>query len=150
MRLAIAHAIDAKGINQAAFNGDGVLTNQIFNESSPAYDEALNSAYAYDPALSKRLLAEAGYPNGFTLTMPGGGLMTPAIQTALQKQLAAVGITLKYTNVPGREPLRGHGVGQARARLRVLRLRSDRLVRGAELPHHDVDVEPEQDERPRD
>lgn len=101
VRRAIAHAVDARGILKAAMNNQGAPNTQIFNESSAAYDPALNDAYTYDPALAKRLLAKAGYAKGFSLPMPAtAGFLTPAVQAALEKQLAAVHITVKWVNEP--------------------------------------------------
>ena len=63
VRLAASHALDRDALNQAETLGlsrpTGALIPRVL-EFSRAYDPP-----AYDPALSKKLLAEAGYPNGF-------------------------------------------------------------------------------------
>ena len=63
VRLAAAHAIDGKALNQAETLGFSRLTGGImpkeFEFSLPL------EPYAYDPARARRLLAEAGYPSGF-------------------------------------------------------------------------------------
>ncbi len=101
VRRAIAHAIDTEAILETAFVGEGQLNTQIFNESSSAYDDALNDAYAYDPELAKELLAEAGYADGFTLPLPAvSGFLLPSIQTALEQGLGEVGITIEWINTP--------------------------------------------------
>ena len=65
VREAIAHAIDNAAIVKGLLNGvpsnDGLLT-----PGERGYSTALGP-YSYDPALAKKLLAEAGYPNGFTM-----------------------------------------------------------------------------------
>lgn len=100
VRRAIAHAVDGQSILDAVFLGNGAPNAQVFNEASPAYDPALNETYAYDPDLAKSLLAEAGYSDGFTLTMPVvSGFMAPALQEAIKTQLDAVGITVKYETI---------------------------------------------------
>ena len=100
VRQAMAHAIDTQAILDAIFLGNGKLTNQIFNEASPAYDEALDEEFAYDPERAQELLANAGYADGFSLTMPAvTGFMTPALQEAIKTQFGAVGITVNYETV---------------------------------------------------
>jgi peptide/nickel transport system substrate-binding protein len=63
VRLAASHAIDRASLNQAEMLGFGRLTGnyvpRIFQFAVPM------EPHAYDPAKSKKLLAEAGYPNGF-------------------------------------------------------------------------------------
>ena len=63
VRLAASHALDRNALNQAETLGmsrpTGALIPRVL-EFSRAYDPP-----AYDPALSKKLLAEAGYANGF-------------------------------------------------------------------------------------
>jgi peptide/nickel transport system substrate-binding protein len=62
VRLAANHAIDRQAINQALNLGFAKITYGIVPATFDFYWQP--PAYAYDPALAKRLLAEAGYPNG--------------------------------------------------------------------------------------
>ena len=90
VRLAATHAIDREGLNQAETLGlsrpTGALIPRVLDFSKP-YDPP-----AYDPARSKKLLAEAGYPNGFD-----AGDLTPfppffSMGEGLVNYLQAVGI----------------------------------------------------------
>ena len=101
VRRAIAHAVDAQGINKATYNGQGEPDSQIFNESSPAYDSSLTDAYKYDPSTAKQLMSKAGYASGFTVKMPfDGAIVSAAAQAALTKELAAINITVDWVNEP--------------------------------------------------
>jgi peptide/nickel transport system substrate-binding protein len=67
VRLAIAHAIDGDAIVKGLLQGipkryPGLAKGEL------GYDPSLKN-YSYDPALAKKLLAEAGYPNGFTMPL---------------------------------------------------------------------------------
>ena len=70
VRQAINHAIDRDAMLQAVAQGHGTVTGQVFPETSPGYDAALDEAYPFDPEKAKELLADAGYPDGFELDMP--------------------------------------------------------------------------------
>ena len=99
VRKAINMAFDREALLEALQAGYGTVTEQVFPTTSVGYDEALDSTYEYDPDGAKDLLAEAGYPDGFTLNM----MSTPAFQTTFDlvaQQLADIGITVNFTD-PG-------------------------------------------------
>jgi len=99
VREAVAHAINRQEIIDGAMFGYGTPIGTHFAPQNPDYID-LTGLSNYDPALSKKLLAEAGYPNGFktTLKLPPpsyarrGGEIVAA-------QLRAVGINAVITNV---------------------------------------------------
>jgi peptide/nickel transport system substrate-binding protein len=63
VRLAANHAIDRHAIDQARTGGLSRITGSIIAGTMEFYWPP--AAYAFDPARAKKLLAEAGYPNGF-------------------------------------------------------------------------------------
>jgi peptide/nickel transport system substrate-binding protein len=63
VRLAANYAIDRQALSDAETLGASI---PMGNFVPPTFDFALKIApYPYDPARAKKLLAEAGYPNGF-------------------------------------------------------------------------------------
>jgi len=100
VRQAIAHALDRDAILKAANNGLGTVTGQVFGEKNPGYDKSLDDTYTYDPDEAKKLLAEAGYPDGFTLSMPQIQIGTTVVFDLVKQYLGDVGITVDYTQIP--------------------------------------------------
>ncbi|NYD66722.1 ABC transporter substrate-binding protein [Agromyces atrinae] len=94
VRQALNLAVDGDAILKNVRLGQGSPTTQIFNPTSTAYDEALDDAYPYDPEKAKELLAEAGYPDGFSLTMPAITGFED-LTTLVSQQLGEVGITVE-------------------------------------------------------
>ncbi|MBA8900941.1 ABC transporter substrate-binding protein [Phyllobacterium sp. P30BS-XVII] len=68
VRQAITHAIDRKALIDGALFGLGTPIGSFFPPHHPAYID-LTGESAYDPALAKKLLAEAGHPDGFKTTL---------------------------------------------------------------------------------
>jgi len=63
VRLAANHAIDRKAINEAETLGFSKITGSIIPQTFDFYWAP--PVHPYDPARARRLLAEAGFPNGF-------------------------------------------------------------------------------------
>ena len=68
VRKAIAHAIDREAILKNIVGG-GELINTICTPSQVGCSSDGATVYKYDPALSKKLLAEAGFPNGLSVDL---------------------------------------------------------------------------------
>jgi peptide/nickel transport system substrate-binding protein len=102
VRQAINMAFDRAALLKDMSNGYGAVTSQVFPTSSPGYQKSLESYYRFDPAKAKQLLAQAGYPHGFTLAMPS---ITAAFGSAayalIQAELANIGIKVDYTDYQG-------------------------------------------------
>ncbi|QHQ36373.1 ABC transporter substrate-binding protein [Algicella marina] len=99
VREAIAHAIDRQAIIDGAMFGYGTPIGTHFAPHHPAYID-LTDLSEYDPEKSKALLAEAGYPDGFSTTLK---LPPPSYARRggeiVASQLRAVGIETEITNL---------------------------------------------------
>ena len=67
VRQALNYAVDRKAIAKALYGDETLALSQYALPGQPGYDETLDEKYPHDVAKAKQLLAEAGYPNGFTL-----------------------------------------------------------------------------------
>lgn len=100
VRQAMNYAIDKKTLLQQVAKGFGTVTNQVFGPSTAAYDKSLDNSYPYDPAKAKKLLADAGYSSGFSISMPTvSGLFDPALQAGISQNLGDVGIKVNWQNI---------------------------------------------------
>lgn len=103
VRQAINYAFDRPALLKALGNGYGSVTTQIFPTYSPGYESSLDSYYPYDPTKAKQLLAQAGYPNGFTLNMPEAAALGASTYALIAQQLSAIGIKVNYTTETGNQ-----------------------------------------------
>jgi peptide/nickel transport system substrate-binding protein len=100
VRLALNLAVDKQAIVQQVLGGLGsVLGAWLTYPTDPWATEALLKPYPYDPTKAKALLAEAGYPKGFEVTMnltawPGRGYL-PDVGEAVATYWEKVGIKVK-------------------------------------------------------
>ncbi|MDG1449581.1 MAG: ABC transporter substrate-binding protein [Ascidiaceihabitans sp.] len=99
VREALAHAIDRQAIVDGAMFGYGTPIGTHFAPHNPAYVDLTGSS-AYDPELAKKLLAEAGFADGFetTLHLPPPSYARRGGEI-IAAQLAQVGIKVQITNV---------------------------------------------------
>ncbi len=99
VREAMAHAIDRQAIIDGAMFGYGTPIGTHFAPHNPAYVD-LTGLSKYDPALAKKMLAEAGFPDGFTTTLK---LPPPSYARRggeiIAAQLRDVGIKTEISNL---------------------------------------------------
>jgi peptide/nickel transport system substrate-binding protein len=103
VRQALNYAINREAMSRSLLQGTAEPAFQIAPHANAAYSKT-NDLYSYDPAKAKELLAEAGYAEGFSMTVEyptsGSGNMIPQpMNEALQQELAAVGVTVKLKPV---------------------------------------------------
>lgn len=93
VRQALAHAIDRQALVDGAMFGYGTPIGSHFAPHHPAYVD-LTGLYPYDPQRARELLAEAGYPDGFSTTfkLPPPPAYARRGGEIIQSQLAQVGI----------------------------------------------------------
>jgi peptide/nickel transport system substrate-binding protein len=68
---------------------------QFLGRNDPFKFEDLDQWHQYNPTRSKQLLAEAGYPNGFEMTLITSGSPTN-FQVVLAEYLAAIGVKVNF------------------------------------------------------
>jgi len=113
VRRAVYLALDKRVLVQFALSGEGAPTHTPISPLDPAF----NKSISFEPNISeaKRLLAEAGYPNGFNidLIVPVGRPAREKLGVSAQQLLRQVGIKVnlqrvpynRYTEVAGVAPL---------------------------------------------
>lgn len=69
VRQAFYQAIDIDGIQKTVMRGASKPTALMVGPGIAGFADAQNKRLPYDPEGAKKLLAEAGYPNGFEVTM---------------------------------------------------------------------------------
>jgi peptide/nickel transport system substrate-binding protein len=96
VRQAINHGIDRELVTKALFGDFGTPTSQLQVKGFTGYDPANDEKYPYDPEKAKKLLADAGYPDGFEINV---GYVANTLNTtqaqAIAGQLEKIGVKLK-------------------------------------------------------
>jgi peptide/nickel transport system substrate-binding protein len=103
VRKAVYSAIDTKKLLSSIWGDYGTLIGSMVPPTDPWYED-LTGVNPYDPSLSKELLAQAGYADGFTFTLDTPSYDPhPAVAEFLQSQLAEVGITVEINTISADE-----------------------------------------------
>ena len=99
VRRAISYALDRHAIIDGAMFGYGTPIGSHFPPGNPAYVD-LTGVYPHDLAKAKELLAQAGYPHGFSMTLK---LPPPSYARRsgeiVASQLAQIGIRVHIENL---------------------------------------------------
>jgi dipeptide transport system substrate-binding protein len=103
VRIAVNEAIDKKAILEAVYQGAGQPAKNLIPPTLWSYNDAIED-YKYDPDAAKKLLAEAGLPDGFETdlwAMPVSRPYNPdgkRIAELIQSDLSKVGIKAKIVS----------------------------------------------------
>ena len=105
VREAIARAIDTDAINAAIMNNLASPSDQYVPASHTGYVDGMSfrEMYPYDVERAKELMAEAGYADGFTMTLDATNdryVNDAQIAQALASMLAQIGIDLQLNIMP--------------------------------------------------
>ncbi len=102
VRQALCYAVDRQQILDLAFDGYGSLIgSSMYPAFGKYFDDSLTNYYPHDAEKAKALLAEAGYPDGFSMTITVPSNYQPHIDTAqvIVEQLKEVGVTAEILPV---------------------------------------------------
>ena len=97
VRQAMNYAIDKEKIVKGLFGGAAKPLDGPYNAFQEGVDPAAPMPYPYNPDKAKQLLAEAGHPNGFKITIetPSGRYLNDKqVAEAAAGDLAKVGIEM--------------------------------------------------------
>ena len=103
VRQAFYQAIDVQGIKKNIMEGQSHPTGLMVGPGVNAYDPKLDTRLPYDVAAAKKLLADAGYPNGFETGMDcptDRYVKDGSICTAVANMLKKIGITVNLNAQP--------------------------------------------------
>ncbi len=98
VRQALCYAVDKQGVIDLAFDGYGSpIGSSMYPAFAKYFDDSLTDYYPHDVEKAKALLTEAGYPDGFEMTITVPSNYQPHVDTAqvVVEQLKAVGVNAK-------------------------------------------------------
>lgn len=98
VRRAMNMVFNRKDIATGLYQGEAKPTTQIFHPDTDAYVPELDNYYSFDIAKAKSLMAEAGYADGFALTIPAMSPTTDQANPLIIQQLGKLNI--KVTEKP--------------------------------------------------
>jgi peptide/nickel transport system substrate-binding protein len=100
VRRAITHAVNKADVVKGAMFGFGRILGSNVDPLNPYFVD-LSKAMPYDPARASRLLAEAGYPDGFDAVLKVSPQYYYTVRTGeiLADQLAKVGVRVRIEQI---------------------------------------------------
>lgn len=131
VRRALTHAVNRQGLVDGLFGGATKVAAQPAPHGSFGFNADL-VPLPYDPELARRLLADAGYPNGFSfvLEVPTGAAMFPDVFQQVAVDLARVGVKMEVRGIPQQvlfQQIQGTGFSVAAAAIPIFSPVNDAL-----------------------
>lgn len=109
VRQALNYAVNKQSYIDAFFGGFNRPASQPTTAGVFGYNDTL-APYPYDPDRARALLAEAGYPDGFSfiaeVTIGGGASLGPSYQS-VAADLLKVGVVMTLQRIPVQQLIRG-------------------------------------------
>ena len=99
VRMAVNHAINKERIVKHLYNGFADTANSVTGPLHFGHEPDVME-YPYDPDKARKLLAEAGYPNGFTVDFFAA--VNESAAESINRDLEAVGIKTNFKWMGGR------------------------------------------------
>jgi len=99
VRQAMAYATPYDEIHEKVYFGQGSLIKSITPATFPNYTDKF-WVYKYDPETAKRILVEAGYPNGFDLKLSFDNSIAEMAEAAVLIKAAYDGVDIRTTLDP--------------------------------------------------
>ena len=118
VREALAHAINMKPLVDLVYDGMGTVTGAVIPPSLWGHDKGLG-AHGYDPELAKKLLAEAGFPDGFSTQLWAVPVSRPYMPNGrraaemIQADWAKIGVTAEVVSYEWGEYITRARAGEA-------------------------------------
>jgi peptide/nickel transport system substrate-binding protein len=100
VRQALNHGIDRDSLVTQLIGGTAKVINTPCNPLNFGCDATAAVPYDYDPTLAKKLLAEAGYPNGLNLALWTSTTRPLEWSEALQQNWRSIGVNVSVNRMP--------------------------------------------------
>jgi peptide/nickel transport system substrate-binding protein len=109
LRKAITMAVNRQNLVDYLYQGYAKVPNSLLPSFIPGYSKDVKP-YDYNPEEAKKLLVEAGYPNGFEFTVitysnprPYNPVNGDKLAAAVQADLAKIGVKMNIKSYPWKE-----------------------------------------------
>ena len=102
VRQALSRSINRQALAERVMEGLGLPAGNVVSPSVIGHDPAVKPE-PYDPDGAKKLLAEAGYPNGFTMTLSAPNnryINDEQVAQAVAQMFSRVGVTTRVDAMP--------------------------------------------------